>query len=223
MRKLCFVFLVFAFTCFGNTANAQQPAFYKEIAAFKRQDSLAFPAKKSILFIGSSSFRLWKTLQQDFEGYPIINRGFGGARLTEVIQYRNEIIFPYQPKQIVIYCGENDIADDSTVTATMVFERFKSLYNYIRKNKATKKANIVFVSIKPSPSRWKHKAKFEDANQLIAAYLKQKKRTAFVNVYDAMLNPDGTVMQDIFVADRLHMNAKGYAIWQQLLLPYLKN
>lgn len=222
MRKLFFVFLVFAFTYFGNTANAQQPAFYKEIAAFKRQDSLAFPAKKSILFIGSSSFRLWKTLQQDFEGYPIINRGFGGARLKEVIQYRKDIIFPYQPKQIVIYCGENDIADDSTVTAEMVFERFKTLYKYIRKNKATKKANIVFVSIKPSPSRWKHKVKYETANQLIAKYLKHQKRTAFANVFDAMLKPDGTVMEELFVADRLHMNAKGYAIWQQILLPYLK-
>lgn len=222
MRKLFFVFLVFAFTYFGNTANAQQPAFYKEIAAFKRQDSLAFPAKKSILFVGSSSFRLWKTLQQDFEAYPIINRGFGGARLTEVIQYRKDIIFSYQPKQIVIYCGENDIADDSTVTAEMVFERFKTLYKYIRKNKATKKSNIVFVSIKPSPSRWKHKVKYETANQLIVKYLKHQKRTAFANVYDAMLKPDGTMMEDLFVADRLHMNAKGYAIWQQILLPYLK-
>src|ERR1700761_1934486 len=91
----------------------QSPPFWNEIAEFKHQDSVQRPPSGAILFVGSSSFRKWTNLQSYFPGYTIINRGFGGSTLPDVIRYANDIIFPYHPKEIVIYCGENDFAADS--------------------------------------------------------------------------------------------------------------
>lgn len=199
--------------------NAQ--SFADEIAIFKKQDSIQFPPRNSILFVGSSSFRKWTDMQNYFPAYPIINRGFGGSTLLDVIHYENDIIFPYQLKQVVIYCGENDLAASDTVTAQIVFERFKILFQHIR-NKFSK-IPVAFISLKPSPSRQHLMLRMEEANKLIKDLLKKNERTVFINVYHKMLKADGTPIDDIFLEDRLHMNAKGYAIWQKIIEPYLLN
>lgn len=201
----------------ANTATAQPIA--DEIAAFKKQDSIRPAPKNSILFVGSSSFRLWKEMQEAFRGYPVINLGFGGSSLPDIIRYKNEIIFSYNPKQIILYCGENEIAASDTVTAQLVFERFKTLFQEIR-NKIPN-IPIAFVSIKPSPSRQHLMPKMEEANKLIKNFLKKKKKTVFIDVFHKMLNPDGSPLKDIFIADNLHMNAKEYAIWQKAIKPCL--
>lgn len=200
-------------------ASLAQP-YAKEIADFKKQDSLSFPESGQILFVGSSSFTLWKDVQQYFPQYPIINRGFGGSTLLDVTRYEADIIFPYKPKQIVIYCGENDIANDSTVTGAVVFERFKKLYDDIRLNLG--KVPIVYVSMKPSPSRWHLREKQTDGNERIRKFLRKKKRRAvFVDVWPGMLGADGKPREELYIADKLHMNAQGYIIWQKLLEPLL--
>ena len=199
--------------------KAQTP-FYNDIQHFKKLDSAQFPPQHAILFVGSSSFTKWKDMQDYFPGYPIINRGFGGSSLPDVIQYANDIIIPYQPKQIVIYCGENDLAGtDTTVSGKIVFERFKQLFVLIRKQLPN--VPIAYVSMKPSPSRIKLWPKMITGNALIKKYLVKQKRTMYIDVYNNMFNKDGTVMKDIFVEDNLHMNAKGYAIWQKIIKPYL--
>ncbi|MBK5270315.1 MAG: G-D-S-L family lipolytic protein, partial [Bacteroidia bacterium] len=192
--------------------NAQP--FADEIIAFKIQDSIQPPAKNSILFVGSSSFRKWTDVQNYFPGYSIINRGFGGSTLPDVIRYENDIIFHYQPKQVVIYCGDNDLASSDTITAQTVFDRFKVLFADIR-NKFPK-IHIAFVSIKPSPSRQRLMPKMESANKLIQTFLARMEKTAFIDVYHKMLKADGKPMNDIFLEDNLHMNARGYAIWQKV-------
>lgn len=197
--------------------NAQP--FAKEIAAFKKQDSISFPPKDAILFIGSSSFTKWKDVQNYFPDYTIINRGFGGSVLNDVIRYEKDIIFPYQPRQIVIYCGENDIASSDTVSGKIAAKRFKQLFTDIRK--VYPKTPVAFISFKPCESRWHMKERMIEGNKQIKKYLKKKKFTAFINVWDDMLGADGLPMKDIFVEDKLHMNAKGYAIWQKIMLPYL--
>jgi lysophospholipase L1-like esterase len=201
-----------------NGAAAAQP-FASDIAAFKKQDSISFPPKNAILFVGSSSFTKWKDVQNYFPGYTIINRGFGGSVLKDVIRYEQDIIFPYQPKQIVIYCGENDVASSDTVTGKIVLERFKQLFTDIRTQ--FPKTPVAFISLKPSPSRWQMKERMIAANVLIRKYLKKKKHTKFINVWDSMLDADGQPLKDIFIEDKLHMNAKGYSIWQKIMLPYL--
>lgn len=213
MKLTWLLFLLFTF----YFANAQP--FAEDIAAFKKQDSVTFPPKNAILFVGSSSFTKWTDVQNYFPAHTIINRGFGGSSLTDVIRYTADIIFPYQPKQILIYCGENDIAGDSTVTGKIVFERFKQLFTDIR-NKFPK-IPLAYISMKPSPSRWNMKERMLKGNALIKKYLKKKANTAFINVWKNMLGPDGKPIEEIFIEDRLHMNAKGYAIWQKLIEPVL--
>ena len=200
------------------TALAQP--FKEEIANFKKMDSLSFPGKHLILFAGSSSFRKWTHVQEAFPTHPIINRGFGGSTLPDLIYYANDILFPYEARQIVIYCGENDIAASDTITAETLLLRFKQLFALIRTRQP--KTEIDFVSIKPSPSRIQFRQTVEKSNQLIQAFIAKQPHSKYINVFNAMLNPDGSIRQDIFMEDRLHMNAKGYAIWTRIIEPYLK-
>jgi lysophospholipase L1-like esterase len=195
--------------------------FKAEINAFMKSDSINMPAQGSILFVGSSSFTKWKDVQTYFPGFPIINRGFGGSSLPDVIYYAEQTILKYKPKQIYIYCGENDLAGSNDVTADTVLKRFKQLFSIIRKN-LSKNTEVVFVSIKPSVSRWKLQVKFVETNEKIKKYIESKSHASFLNVHTAMLKSDGEVMTDIFISDNLHMNPKGYAIWQGIIAPTLK-
>jgi lysophospholipase L1-like esterase len=212
--------LIVAACCGVSAASAQTAPFYNDIQSFKKQDSAHLPAKHAILFVGSSSFTKWRDVQDYFPGYPIINRGFGGSALPDVIHFVNDIIITYQPKQIVIYCGENDLAGaDTTVNGKTVADRFKELFLLIRQQLPT--VPIAFVSMKPSPSRKHLWVKMIAGNSQIKKFLSKQKKTAFIDVYYKMFNSDGTIMSDIFLEDNLHMNAKGYAIWQKAIAPFL--
>src|SRR5436189_4015614 len=126
--KLAKYLLLVIFFSVGHNVFAQRPPFWNDIQTFKKQDSIQMPPQHEILFVGSSSFTKWTDVQNYFPGYTIINRGFGGSSLPDVIRYENDVIFKYKPRQIVIYCGENDLAASDTVTAKMVFDRFKKLF-----------------------------------------------------------------------------------------------
>ncbi len=177
------------------------------------------PPANEILFIGSSSFTKWKDVQDYFPSHPIINRGFGGSSLPDVIYYANDIIFPYHPKQIVIYCGENDFSAPGGIEPEVVVNRVKQLYALIREKYP--KIPVEYISMKPSPSREALLDKMKTANKMIRKWLKKKKHAHFINVYDAMLNTDGSLRQEIYLNDNLHMNATGYKIWQKIIEPYL--
>jgi len=215
-----FVLLVALFiSCDTKIKEEPPPPLWEDIQEFKKQDSVSFPPKNAILFIGSSSFTLWTDVQDYFSGYTIINRGFGSSTLADQIRYADDIIFPYQPKQIVIYCGENDLAFSDTVTAAIVFDRFKTLFGMIRE----KFTNIplVYISMKPSPSRRQLIPLMRQGNQLIKDFLSSQTNTLYLDVYQLMLNANAEPMSDIFLEDSLHMNAKGYTIWQQAITPHL--
>lgn len=196
------------------------PPFWNEIQQFKKSDNAQMPPQNAILLIGSSSFTKWKDVQEYFPGYPIINRGFGGSQLVDVYRYAYDIIFPYSPRQVIIYCGENDFASSASVKAADVVDRFKTLFGVIRQN--LPKATIHFISMKPSPSRQQLLDGFVKANREIESFLKTQKNAGYIDVYDAMLTRDKKPREDIFVEDNLHMNEKGYRIWQKIILPYLK-
>ena len=234
MKYLLYIFTCFLLACNTNskpgTTTAASPPFWKDIQNFKKQDSIHFPPKHAILLIGSSSFTKWTDVQDYFPGYTIINRGFGGSTLLDQIRYANDIIFPYEPKQIVIYCGENDLASSDTVTAAMVVNRFKQLYKMIREKT---EAPIAYVSMKPSPSRRHLFLKMRGANLMIMLFMAEQDPNAklrssfysgpakFIDIHNKMLNEKGEPMPEIFLEDSLHMNAKGYAIWQKEIEPYL--
>ena len=200
-------------------AVAAQPPFWNEIAEFKHRDSIQRPPANAILFVGSSSFRKWTNVQDYFPGYTIINRGFGGSSLDDLIRYAKDIIYPYHPKQVIIYCGDNDLASGKKMTGKKVYKKFVRLYDMIRKRLGN--IDIVFVSIKPSPSRENLMPEMEQANDLIRNFIAERAHAAFVDVYHLMLTPEGRPIDNLFVGDKLHMNEKGYKIWQQAILPYL--
>ena len=203
----------------SNTTLCAQP-FRQEILQFQKSDSIVMPPKGQILFAGSSSFTKWKDVAMYFPGYPIINRGFGGASLVDLIYYADEAIIQYQPSQVFIYCGENDMADVDTVSPATVLLRFKTLHTILLK-KLPRTTKIIFVSLKPSIARWHLESKFIQANQLIEGYIASQKNMQYLDVHTAMLDENKEVLKDIFIADKLHMNPKGYLIWQKQFAPFL--
>ena len=218
-KLVAFKFSVFLLTALIYIRPVKAQPFIEEINAFKKQDSIAMPPKNAILFVGSSSFRMWTSLNQDFPIYSIINRAFGGSSLPDIIRYVDQVIIPYQPRQILIYCGDNDLASSDTISAQSVNMRFQQLFHQIRKQ--LPEAAIAFVSIKPSPKRQHILQKQAKCNELIKDFLKNQTKTAYIDVFSAMIDEKGNPNADLFVDDRLHMNKKGYAIWVQVIEPYL--
>lgn len=196
-----------------------RPPFYEDIQAFARADRQSPPPKGQILFVGSSSFRMWDTMQKDFPAHPLINRGFGGSTLPDVIRYANQIIFPYQPKQIVIYCGENDLASDDRPSSYQVARRFAKLHRLIRRKLPV--TSILFVSLKPSPSRIALLHKMKDVNLRVQRMLQRDAHAQFVDVYWKMVDANGRPRPELFREDKLHMTPSGYAIWVRALEPVL--
>lgn len=217
MKK--FLFILFSFiTLFSFSQSA--PPFWKEILAFKKQDSLQQPPAHPILFTGSSSFTKWTSLAADFPGYPVLNRGFGGSTLVDVIRYAYDVILPYQPKQVIIYCGENDLATPDSVSSKEVINRFKTLFGIIRQNLPA--ATIDFVSIKPSPSRKVIFKKLREVNAAVKTFLAGQKNTGYIDIYPDMLNSKGEPREELYVSDMLHMKPGGYEIWRKRILPFLR-
>lgn len=212
------IFLLCHVLVLSSCSQAPGKRYEKSMAAFKKADKESFPPANAILFVGSSSFTIWKDVADYFPGYTIINRGFGGSKLTDVIEYADDVIFPYKPKQVVIYCGENDVAGDP-VTADDILQRFTTLFQMIRKRLPD--ASIAFVSMKPSPSREKFLPVLIDGNAKIRDFLAAQPKTAYIDVYQPMLDANGQMRPELFQEDMLHMNPKGYAIWKEVIQPYL--
>jgi len=190
--------IVWVIFYFVSTAPAQlEPPFWNEVKSLVLEDVNNPKPRKEIVFAGSSSFRLWKNVDKSFTDKIIVNVGFGGSTLLDQIRYFDYIILPYQPRQVVIYCGENDIANDSVVDGKEVFKRFKTFVERIRTN--LPKTHISYVSMKPSPSRIKYLPLVKEGNQLIQEYLKGLKRTSYINVFDEMLDSSGNPKEELFL------------------------
>ncbi len=217
MKKLNFFLLLF-FVGTAATVQAQQkPAYWKAIQKFKQQDSIAMPPKNGIVFVGSSSFTNWKDLETVFKDYHAINRGFGGSTLAQADYYIKDLVFPYEPRQVVIYSGENDIATDQ-ISAIETLNRFATFFTNIR-NKFPEVA-ILYVSMKNSPSRTKYAETITHANHLIKNYLSSYSRTGFVDV-DSKMRKKNQLRPELFLGDMLHMRPAGYEIWIKEIKPYL--
>ncbi|KQT18284.1 G-D-S-L family lipolytic protein [Chryseobacterium sp. Leaf404] len=218
MKKIFSVFLLMTYALFF--AQEEKPMFWQEIQEFKKQDLENPPAKNSILLIGSSSFTKWTDVNEYFLGKNIINRGFGGSRLTDLNFYSEDLLSPYQPKQIIIYCGENDFADNSKLEADVVVDRFKSFYKKIRKKFPN--IEVDFVSIKYSPSRQHLWPQMKEANKQIAKFMWREKNAEFINITRIMNDNNGLTRKDLFVEDMLHMTPEGYRLWTIVMTPYMK-
>ena len=202
-----------------QVSNAQdKPRFWYDVQTIRHYDVMYTPPADPILFIGSSSIRKWNDLERTFAPYVAMNRGIGGAEVNDVTFYLNDIVFPYHPRQIVLYVGENDLPYFN-VTADTVLERTKKLIFAIRSQLPD--IPITYISIKPSPSRDQFRSKAKDANALIKAFVEQEKNITFVDIFTPMLDAQGNSRKELFVEDMLHMNQQGYAIWRAAVEPTL--
>jgi lysophospholipase L1-like esterase len=202
-----------------NMADAQtKHAFWDDVQTIKAYDKLFQPPSHPILFVGSSSIRKWDNLQWVFAKYNILNRGVGGTVINDIIFYLEDIVLPYQPKQIVLYIGENDITHPEE-TADKIANRTVRLFRVIRLRLPG--VPVAYISIKPSPSRIACQQKAVQTNLLIKNYLAKQSNASYIDLYPLMLTADGKMRPELFVGDMLHMNDKGYAIWQKAIEPYL--
>jgi lysophospholipase L1-like esterase len=207
--------LLFLLLSFGVFA---QNRFEREIVAYEKQDSVALPAKGMKLFIGSSSFRLWKSFDADTKGMNAFNRGFGGSTFKDALYYFDRMVVKYQPSWVFVYEGDNDLASgQSPEEIAAQFEEFSS-----RLAKQVPGAKLVFVSARPSLARETMKAKQQDLNQRISSISAKKKGHFVIDMHSPFYYADGSLMQDIFVADKLHLNEKGYAIFAKQIQNFVE-
>ncbi len=187
------------------------------IIAFEQQDKKQPPPKDPLVFVGSSSIRLWD-LAKSFPDLPAINRGFGGSELADSVYFAPRIVLKYEPRLIVLYAGDNDIAAGKT--PEQVCSDFQSFVRLIHDK--LPKTRIIYLSIKPSLLRWASIDKIRKANALIEAQCRKDDRLLYVDVATPMLGDDGEPRRELFAVDGLHLNEKGYAVWAERLKPRLK-
>lgn len=197
-----------------------KPAFWNDIEHFKQLNKENPPPKDAVLLVGSSSFTMWKEVSDYFPGKQIINRGFGGSSLNDLNFYSDELLKPYSPKQIIIYCGENDFAGNEKLTARQVFNRYKNFYAEIRKYYPN--IQVDYVSIKLSPSREILWSQFIATNSLIKKFMTKKKNSEYIDITKVMNDEKGLIRKDLFLEDMLHMKPSGYEIWAKEMKPYIK-
>ena len=199
------------------TAEHDSSRWGKSIARFESADKKEMPKPGGVLFIGSSSIGLWKTLKDDFPGVPVVRRGFGGSQIADSVHFAGRIVHPYQPRQIVMYAGDNDVASGKSPEAVLAdFQTFVKVVHA-----KLPKTRIAFIAIKPSIARWKLSGKMAQANALIRAACDKEKRLEFIDIWQSMLGQDGKPKPNLFVKDGLHLNANGYALWTSIVKPYL--
>lgn len=188
-----------------------------DILAFEITDRTNPPPRNAILFVGSSSIRLWKEAPEQFREYTIINRGFGGSHLSDSVAFAERIVIPYLPRLIVLYAGDNDIAGGKTPERVLADYR-----EFVAKvHAALPQTRIAYLAIKPSPSRAKHQADMKRANDLVAGFSAEDERLLFIDVFTPMLGEDGKPREELFVKDRLHLNEAGYKLWASIVKPVL--
>lgn len=186
-----------------------------QIAAFDAADAKQSPAPGGIVFVGSSSIRMWN-LGKSFSDLPAVNRGFGGSQLADTVHYFDRLVTRLKPKTVVVYAGDNDLAGGKT--PEQVAADFTALCAKCKS--ALPEARLIFIGIKPSIARWKLIDKVRAANSQMQA-IAQKHGVVFVDVDKPMLGENGQPKAELYLKDNLHMTEAGYEIWKGLLLPHL--
>ena len=202
----------------GLSQDSEGPERFEEsIQKFEQQDKeIPFP-DGAVLFVGSSSIKIWESLDQDFPGVKAINRGFGGSQFSDLLYYIDRVVTCYRPSKIFIYEGDNDISAGKKTKD--IINEAKQVRQVIAR--ILPGVPVLFISAKPSVARWKLRKKYMQLNSELSLYAGNTPYTGFVNVWSPAMDSSGEVMKDIFLEDNLHMNAKGYAIWKKAIEPFL--
>ena len=219
MIKLFAFLLVLSSVAAAQAPYTREKEWSRDMAQLADIDTKQTPPIDAVVFTGSSTIRMWTSLRSDFPRVNVINRGFGGSRLDDLVFFAPKVVLPYKPKMIVVYSGENDI--EAKERAENALADFKDFIAFRDKN--LPKTPIIYLSIKPSILRWNIWPEMKRGNELIEAETKLHKNVRFVDISAKMLaSGGGKPPADIFLADGLHLNAKGYAILREALLPFVK-
>lgn len=210
--------MVFAVLSGIGPAQTDPQRYESDIAAFEAADRASFPPADGVLFVGSSTIRLWTTLAEDFPGIPVINRGFGGASIAEVLRYSDRIILPYRSKVIILFIGGNDIADGWAPES--VLKTFKQLTDKI--HLALPETHLFYISINPTIARWNLQAQMDATNRLLADYIGGQDWMSFIDSAALMLGPDGRPRIELLADDTLHLSPEGYRMLTSLVKPRLE-
>jgi lysophospholipase L1-like esterase len=202
---------------FSNGAEYDTAKWKDELDRIAASDKAHPPEPGGITFVGSSSIRMWD-LEKSFPGKGYVNHGFGGSEIVDSTYYFEELVAKHKPRLVVFYAGDNDVANGKSPEE--VLNGFQAFAEKFKKD--LPKANLLYISIKPSIARWKLADKMREANRLIEDYGNRRPNFRFVNVWPVMLDDKGEPRKDIFLEDGLHMNEAGYAEWVKLVEPLLK-
>lgn len=218
MKKILFFFLLFILTTNISAQYPRASLWTADISGFASQDAVTGVQKDVVLFVGSSTFTMWSSLKTDFPNSKVLNRAFGGSMMTDLLYYFNQVVAPYNPRQVVLYEGDNDLYG-TTKTAEEFMDDVTAMIRLI--NIYFPNTKILLVSIKPSPSRTSAFTKFQASNLLMKNYADKYSYIDYVDTWTPMLKQDGTPNEALFGSDMLHMNATGYALWKTILEPHL--
>jgi lysophospholipase L1-like esterase len=196
----------------------QAGAWESSIVAFEQGDRLHPPPSHAALFIGSSTIVRWKSLAGDFPGVPVLNRGFGGCQISDINRYAKRIIFPYAPDRIFLRAGTNDL--HAGKTAAQVFDDFKTLAESIRAELPA--AEFYYIALSPSISRRVETDATKQLNGMIRDYMAGIPNFKYVDAWSVTLDERGNLRADLFLPDKLHLNAHGYKILAERVRPYLE-
>ena len=192
--------------------------FEGEIQAYETADRSRRPVSGLVLFVGSSSLRLWTDMAGDLKPLPVLNRGFGGSTFRELNHYFDRLVTPYRPRFVVVYEGDNDIVDPETSPEEVLaeLERFGELME-----QKVPYARWYMLAVKPSPSRRAILPKAMETNRLIREYCERNPKAGYFDIFTPMLTPEGGIRGELFGPDSLHMNDQGYEVWKQVMLDSL--
>ncbi|ALM87337.1 GDSL family lipase [Bordetella sp. N] len=201
-----------------NAASAVDNRWDASLAAFAAADKEHPPKPGGVLFVGSSSIRLWNNLESEFSALPVVvKRGFGGSRMMDCTQHLHALVAPYKPHLVLVYAGDNDLAEGRT--PEQVLQSFRKFVEGVRSE--LPKTRIAYISIKPSPLREGLMPQIKETNALIKAYTLTVNNADFIDVYSSMLDDKGQPRVELFREDKLHLNADGYALWKRIITAHL--
>lgn len=207
---LCCGVLFAATVLLGDDKNSSSKPgpWAKAMARFEKLDAEQSPKPGGIVFVGSSSIRLWD-LDKSFPDWNALNRGFGGSQLADSVRNIDLLVLKHRPRAVVVYAGDNDIWAGKTPAE--VADDFRAFESAIHKNLPETK--ILYIAIKPSLARWSKAGVMGKANDLIAAICKKSSHCQYINIWDKMLGTDGRPRKELLRSDGLHLSPAGYAIW----------
>jgi lysophospholipase L1-like esterase len=216
--QLAFCVPVMALLLMG-VASGESPSakWEQDIAAFEAADKQAPPPRNAILFIGSSTIRMWTTLADDFPKHTVINRGFGGSELADAVHFADRIVIPYKPRLIVLFAGTNDISNGKS--PEQVRDDLRAFVAKVRT--ALPDARIAYLGISPAPVRWDQADKQKETNRLIKEFIGSVENMMFINQWDQFLGADGKPREELYLSDRLHSSEAGYRIRAEIVRPHL--